>query len=401
MRFRNSFRSVLFLAMLTSCTFIPFHKDKDPKPELPKVQLVQSIPVETSLAQPDLPYAKDVWVEMVREAKNTVDMGEFYVSNVPGSELEPFFQELEKAGNRGVKIRILLSKALIDEDEISLKRLQAISGAEVKIYDISKLLGGILHAKYFVVDGQELFIGSQNFDWRAMTHIHETGIRVRSSELAKQLTDIFNIDWQIALTGVLPEAPAPSIPKEIGAIEMVASPEKINPPGTRPALKALLELLNGAKAGISFQLLSYHVVEDQEYWGEIDNAIRAAASRGVKVQMMVSDWNTNHPAVDYLKSLQMVPGIQVKIASIPEWSGGYIPYARVIHSKLLLVDNQILWLGTSNWSKDYFYSSRNVELIFRMPELAAQGRKIYDTLWSSSYTELLDTQKEYIPRKHN
>jgi hypothetical protein len=29
---------------------------------------------------------------------------------------------------------------------------------------------GVLHAKYFVVDGREAYLGSQNFDWRALAH---------------------------------------------------------------------------------------------------------------------------------------------------------------------------------------------------------------------------------------
>ena len=43
--------------------------------------------------------------------------------------------------------------------------------------DIGTVAGGVQHAKFFIVDGEEVFLGSQNFDWRALKHIHELGVR--------------------------------------------------------------------------------------------------------------------------------------------------------------------------------------------------------------------------------
>src|SRR5262245_51800231 len=109
---------------------------------LPRVQLVQSVPIETTLAQPDLPFAKDVWVEMIRSARRSVDLGQFYVANTENglnSDLEPVLKELEAAGKRGVKVRFLLSDKMIQNDMPSYRRVQAIQGAEVRLYDISKL----------------------------------------------------------------------------------------------------------------------------------------------------------------------------------------------------------------------------------------------------------------------
>ena len=57
-----------------------------------------------------------------------------------------------------------------------------------------------MHAKYFVVDGEEAFVGSQNFDWRALEHIHEMGAHVRVPAFGRALAAVFLEDWDIAET---------------------------------------------------------------------------------------------------------------------------------------------------------------------------------------------------------
>ena len=367
-------------------------------------QLVQSIPAETDLADPALPFAKDVWPQMIRAAKNRIDLAEFYATNAPGSALEPVLAELEMAGRRGVKIRILLTSRMLGQDPATVLRLKAIPGAELRPFDFGEGVRGILHAKYFLIDGEEAFLGSQNFDWRALQHIHETGLRFRNPELIKPLTLIFETDWEFARSKRTLFEPGLREPVEgpRPALELVASPLAITPPSVRPALNALLEILKQAQERVRVQLLTYSPVSGKtRHWPLLDNALRAAAVRGVKVQLLVSDWNLDRPAVDHLKSLALVPNLEIRIASIPEASSGHIPFARVIHSKYMTVDGGLLWLGTSNWSEDYFTESRNLELILRDRSLAAQGDRIFERLWNSRYASALDPAKSYAPRKRD
>mgnify|MGYP001583730622 FL=1 len=364
-----------------------------------KVQLVQSVPIETDLAHPKLPLAKDVWLEMINGAQATIDLAQFYVSSVPGEAMDAILGALEKASTRGVRIRLLVSNALFDQDPQSIERFKKMKGAEVRVYNLSKLTGGILHAKYWIVDSKEAFVGSQNTDWRALTHIHELGVRFSEQALVQQLLNIFNVDWKVAETGQMPIL-EPEQTNTVEGVELVASPQQLNPVNTRAAISALLGLLVSAKKAIRVQLLDYSpLAAKDEYWPEIDNALRAAAVRQVKVQLLVSHWNTDKPAISHLKSLSLLPNIEIKIVTIPQWSGGFIPYARVIHSKYLLVDDEVMWIGTSNWSKGYFYNSRNVELIFKSPALNQQGQEVFYKLWNSMYAEKIDPLKDYPPPK--
>jgi phosphatidylserine/phosphatidylglycerophosphate/cardiolipin synthase-like enzyme len=366
----------------------------------PKTRLVQSIPAETDLADPALPFAKDVWVDMLHGAKASVDAAEFYVTNRPDSALEPVLAELEKAGARGVKVRFLLSSKMLDQDPASVARLRRIPGAEVRSFDLTGVSKGILHAKYFIVDGREAFLGSQNFDWRALEHIHELGVRTSEPVIASRLSRLFAIDWAFAEGRKLPEFPGQQPVSARSQVELVASPPFLTPKDIRPTIDALVELLGEAKQSVRVQLLVYSPISGQDhYWPVLDNALRAAAVRGVKVRLLVSDWVLGGRGLPHLRALTLIPNLEVKIASIPEAKEGHIPFSRTVHSKYLVADETHLALGTSNWEEGYFSESRNIELLFRDSPLAAQAARIFDRLWDSRYAFALDPIKVYEKRK--
>ncbi len=291
----------LLLALVTALTL---------GAQAPLTSLVQSIPVETDLADPALPFAKDVWVAMVRGAKTSFDAAQFYVTSRPGSALEPVLTELEQAGARGVKVRFLLSAKMLDQDPASVARLRRIPGAEVRSYDLAKVSRGILHAKYFVADGREAFLGSQNFDWRALEQIHELGVRTSDSRLVAGLAELFALDWRFSGDGKLPVFPAQVTSAARPAVELVASPPFLTPKWLRPSSEALVELIGQAKTSVCVQLLTYSPLAGPDrYWPVLDDALRAAAVRGVKVRLLVSDWVLGGRALPHLKALALIqPG---------------------------------------------------------------------------------------------
>lgn len=358
-------------------------------------QLVQSVPAGLNLEDPELPFAKDVWLDMVKSARTRLDFAHFYVTNAPDTALETILQALEAAGRRGVKVRFLLSDTprMLEQDPRTLARLKAIPNLELRLF---KLQGGILHAKYLIADGQAACIGSQNFDWRALEQIHELGLRTREAALVKPMQEIFEIDWGFA-GGRMPRlTPGPRpLP---GPLELVSSPPHLTPANLRLALPALVELLGQAHKRIRIQLLQYSPVQRERHWPPIDNALREAAARGVKVELLVSDWCLKTPNVHHLRSLAALPNVEVRYAAIPEDPKGHIPYARVTHTKMLVVDEAVLWVGTSNWEEDYFDHSRNLELILRDPSLAARGNRVFERLWGSRFAHPIEAGGTYAPR---
>jgi phosphatidylserine/phosphatidylglycerophosphate/cardiolipin synthase-like enzyme len=115
----------------------------------------------------------------------------------------------------------------------------------------------------------------------------------------------------------------------------------------------------------------------------------------VKIKLLVSHWNQSKPGIDYLKSLSVLPGVEVKIATIPEAKEGKIPFARVNHSKFMVIDNKIAWVGTSNWTGGYLDKLRNVEIVVKDDKLAQRLAKLHAQLWDSSYAAKIDIAKDY------
>lgn len=374
---------------------------------IPGFELVQTAPVETSLRSDDLRDPATVWSEMFDNAKTEIVIGQFYAVNKPGSVFDKVVERLAAAGKRGVKIRFLMDQKGVNlSEKPTLDQLRAIPNLELRILDFSKLTGnGIIHAKYMVVDGTIAFIGSQNFDWRAFEHIHETGLRITDPKLAGQVLAVFNQDWRAqALTEQGAAVPAlnaiTAAPNYRQETFLLASPNRYNPAGIGDSESGLPALLADAKSEVRIQLLDYAPISygpkgTRPYYAVIDNAVRAAANRGVKIKLMVSNWNMEQPAQAYLKSLAMLPNVEIRVVTIPVASGGFIPFARVIHSKTMVIDNQIAWVGTSNWAGGYMDVSRNMEVVMRNEKMAQRLAAMQEQTWSSQYAQALDINKQY------
>jgi len=374
---------------------------------IPGFELVQTSPAETVLRNPDLRDPVTVWSEMFDNAKRDIVIGQFYAVTKPGSAFEKVVERLAAAGQRGVKIRFLIDQKGVGLSEpATLERLKAIPNLELRILDFSKLTGnGIIHAKYLVVDGKEAFIGSQNFDWRAFEHIHETGLRITDAKIVGEVLAVFNQDWRaqglLAKGGKVPE-----VNKKVVAADyrqdayLLASPNKYNTRGIGDSESGLPALLADAKTEVRVQLLDYAPVSygpngTRPYYAVIDNAVRAAANRGVKVKLMVSNWNLEMPAQAYLKSLAVLPNVEIRVVTLPMSSSGFIPFARVIHSKTMVIDNQVAWVGTSNWAGGYMDLSRNFEVVMRNEKMAERLAATQEQIWTSPYAQPLNINKQY------
>lgn len=362
-------------------------------------QLVQSIPQGTELLDPSLPTTQMVWIEMIRNAKRTIDWACFYVASARGQALDPVLNELARAAARGVRVRMLFDKQMSKTDPQALAFLERMPGAAIRILDFNLIATGSHHAKYFVVDGRELFLGSQNFDWRSLSQIHELGVRLSHPHFAGQLAFLFEMDFALAQDRndtlesnppVLPRGPTPEV--EVGI-----SPPQLAPDGIRPALPVLLDMIRTAKSNLSIQVLRYSAHSAGDRWDTLEEALLLAASRGVRVQLLVSNWSIQQPEIDDLKKLSQVPNIEVRIATIPELPGQFIPYARVIHSKYAIADDHSLWIGTTNWERGMFMASRNVDIVLRRPVLAKQAQQIFNRLWKSSYAAPIELGRDYVP----
>ncbi|WFN95896.1 phospholipase D-like domain-containing protein [Edwardsiella ictaluri] len=124
-------------------------------------------------------------------------------------------------------------------------------------------------------------------------------------------------------------------------------------------------------------------------------------SGGVQVKIIVADWNNTAPAIDFMKALQLIPNLEVKISSIPPLPSRYIPYSRVEHEKYFVVDDDLSWITTSNWEWGYFYNTRNIALLINGQQPARVLTALFEADWRGPYTQTLEIDKTYRAPLHS
>lgn len=355
------------------------------------VRLASTRPIGTALGDTTVPSAAATWVTMIREARERVDLSHFYLSRKSGEALDPVLDELGRAAARGVRVRLLLDAGMHRTYPQPADSLARVPGIAVRLVDYRRLTGGVQHAKYMVVDGRDAWIGSQNLDWRALSHIHELGARLALPEVARAFGDVFERDWVAADTTAA--APAEVRPVrwpvrfeqdgERGEAWVGASPVRTNPRSVLWDRDLLLERIHRAEREVCAMMLSYATSGYGLTDSTLHRTLIAAAERGVRVRLIVSDWAIGGRGERDLRALAAVPGIEVRISSVPEWSGGYIPFARVEHCKTMVVDGTWTWIGTSNWDPSYFMNSRNLGVTLRHVPTAQRVRAIFERSWTA------------------
>ena len=385
----------------------------------PPVELVETRPVDTALGNPELPSATGTWIKLVEDATKSLDIEQFYLSTWPHEPMDDVLAALGAAARRGVRVRLVLDAGMYRTYPRTADSLARVPGWEVRLVDYRRIAGGIQHAKFFIVDGETVFLGSQNFDWRALKHIHELGVKVRDPRVAAEYERVFALDWDMAT----PLGQAPDTTR-VARAEQVArtpggppfrivqapgdtvvlwpswSPRRFIPDTTLWDRDMIVKRLDGARREIVLQVLTYSLGGRRERDDALDAALRRAAGRGVKVRLIVSDWEKGGSGMKDLQALARVPGVEIKLSTVPEWDGGYIPFARVEHCKYVVVDTLWTWVGTSNWSPDYFHASRNLAATMLNRPLARQARAVFEASWTAPGAAVLDPDSTYAPKVH-
>lgn len=187
-----------------------------------------------------------------------------------------------------------------------------------------------------------------------------------------------------------------SDPMRIGAAStpayIASGPATFAAGGRVDELDALLASMNHSTKFLKFAVMDYTptsmYVNPAFYWPVIDDEIRSAALRGVKVQLLFSIWNsTNYKELPYWRSLAQLSNVEVKTYKIPE--SPYrpaAPYSRVSHSKYVVSDAST-YVTTSNCGADYYLYTGgvSVSILDTSADAYNQINRMFDTDWNSDY----------------
>ncbi|KAK7471518.1 hypothetical protein BaRGS_00035857 [Batillaria attramentaria] len=324
------------------------------------LSIVESIPQ-------NLTYDKEAYIhrstysglkELLSLAKESVHIASFYWTllgtdiayhDSSSKEGEDIFYTLMEMG-KDKKVSIKIAQNAENNDTMMLAEK---ANAQVRTLNFTNLLGkGILHTKFWVVDGRHFYIGSANLDWRSLTQVKELGVLVQDCPcLGGDVEKLFDVYWYL---------------------------------------------------GASLHVELSSSVLPEWFWPVIDDALREVAfDKGVHVRLLASKWShTLKDMYAFLCSLSMLGHthypkmrVEVKLFVVPKYSKSQerIPYARVNHNKYMVTD-QHAYIGTSNWSGDYFINTGGVGFILEQPEDSMNTtrgnfrRQLADIFWRDWYS---------------
>ncbi|XP_028315532.1 phospholipase D3 isoform X2 [Gouania willdenowi] len=407
-----------------------------------RVHLIESIPVGLYPESPSTGQSiANSWLRLLGQANSSVQIAAFYFtlrdSNPTSSDSQgrQVFEQLKKLGSKGVKLQITVNHPqTFTEDTAEL----AAAGAEVREVDLQAISKGILHTKLWVVDQKHFYVGSANMDWRSLSEVKEVGLAVEDcSCLAQDASRIFEMYWSIGGTNgsflplvwparlsALSSSQNPLQLKFNGVpaqVYLSSAPPQISARGRSDDLSAILSVIKDAQKFIYISVMDYLPLSEYQkpvrFWPAIDSELRAAAcTRGVHVRLMVSCWEHSNAAMfTFLQSLLVLNRtplkckIEVSIFTVPSNDEQKkILFARVSHAKYMVTD-RVVYIGTSNWSENYFVNIAGVGLVVNQTDaelgpgqwtLQSQAKQLFLRDWSSQYSSALSVDNvDVCPRR--
>eukprot|EP00698_Gefionella_okellyi_P014104 TRINITY_DN3898_c0_g1_i3.p1 TRINITY_DN3898_c0_g1~~TRINITY_DN3898_c0_g1_i3.p1 ORF type:complete len:265 (+),score=51.87 TRINITY_DN3898_c0_g1_i3:764-1558(+) len=249
------------------------------------------------------------------------------------------------------------------------------------------------------------YVGSAIMSWTALSETKEMGIIVSNCALmARNAGKIFSTYWLMYDWEAVPEIWPLALKTQLNsghpaylhmnytnvAMFVSSSPDRLNPPLRSATLTAVRLAIRNAQSSISISLGQYMPAyvysSNKQYWTILDTELRTAAySNNVTIRLLVGYQNSTQRPIElaFLQSLHALPSIDVRLFELPEAENA----THVSHSRYMVTD-QSVFIGTSDWTADYFDSRSGVGVSLLESGAAVQEMlRLFDRDWESVYAK--------------
>ncbi len=391
-------KGYFFIIFFFVC-FFTFHCYYEP---IKEISLVQSIPLETSPAlinTESIIDVKDAFRFLINKAeKDILISGLYFTSNINKS----IKYELKKAIKRGVKLKFLLADSPFSRKQFFNLDFHRFNNVEIHFVDISQLGErpyGQLHSKYTIVDGKYAMLGSANFSYPAFNDNVEINSLVIDKEVIADMEKVFYTDWDYAIDKKLPKKADMFLPFNISTLNkpmvlLESAPEEINLWEIPDIREAIYFLFQHAHKEIDLEI--YTITSDKEHFPFYYNLIKNASQRGIKIRILVSqstyDAKDDEGEIKYTymrNAINDLKKLDLKLKKLNIWDITGTRYS-ALHSKLLIVDNKYVMLGSNNYSKGATYENRELAIITTYTQIVYPLSKKFKKDWNCQYSECLN-----------
>ena len=228
---------------------------------------------------------------------------------------------LIRAHNRGVTVRIV-----VEADSLDRREIQDLLDAGIPV--IADQADGLMHNKFLIIDGTEVWTGSMNMTVNgAYRHLNNL-VRIRSSLVAQNYTVEFE---EMFLDGLFGENVHENTPHPILTIDGIRIETYFSPDDSTGV--RILELLLDAKSSIDF--LYYSFTSDQ-----VADVLLLKAEQGISVRGVVDTYQEGTGLGGEYQRLKD-HDLNILLDGHPE----------KMHHKIIIIDEQIVITGSYNLTR--------------------------------------------------
>ncbi len=268
--------------------------------------------------------------DFISGAKKSIDMTMYQLAD-PTAQAA-----LKAAASRGVTVRVLLDS---DPEGGGGMKLNQAAYDDLNANGVQARWawsGTLWHQKSIIRDGDAAAVMTCNLYAPFYPIVRDYAVITHKAGTASGMEDTFNQDWNNT-----------DGPPSEGVVP--AGSELIWSPGAEPGL---VDLINSARPGTTL-----YAEDEQLDSPPIEQALIAAVQRGVTVNLTMTY------SASYVSGFNTLAagGVHVSI---------YQPNAAIyIHSKAISVNNDTVYVGSSNFTTEMTDQNRNVGIITRDPTI--------------------------------
>ena len=311
--------------------------------------------VQVVFTSPDAPDASNTdhhnlaerLVETIDAARVRVDVAAFIL------DLEPVAEALIRAGERGVRVRLVT-----DTDYKEARGTTMLREAGLPV--ITDGQSSLMHNKFIIIDGQTVWTGSWNLTQNGTYRNNNNVVIIQSAKLAENYTLEFEemaIHRQFGITS--PDiVPHPNIYISGTRVETFFEPEG-------DARGRIIDLVEAAESSVHFMAFTF--TDD-----DMAAAIIAQHRRGRVVKGVIEARNIADRGSDF--ALFQDAGVDVLADGNPY----------MLHHKVIILDEAIVVTGSYNFSLSAANVNDENVLIIHSPDIAARYVQEFDRVYQQA-----------------
>jgi phosphatidylserine/phosphatidylglycerophosphate/cardiolipin synthase-like enzyme len=302
----------------------------------------------------------EVIVDAINQTQRSLDIAAFEWSNAC------ITRAVIAAHQRGVKVRMVVDDdhTVKDNEDRELigdvAPFQWIIDAGIPYRDDAR--SGLMHNKFMIMDGQQVFMGSMNYTPRDTYTNNNNVLRLRAQRAVQAYQQKFDNMFENGGFG-----PRGSVAKDVQFTQNGVPVRILFSPGDAVA-DVVVQEINNAQSEIRFMAFSFTLET-------IGNAMIQRAAAGVDVSGV---FETRASLTQYSQLPPMF------CAGLDVYQSGNT--RRTFHHKVIVIDRTTVLTGSFNFSQNAIRSNDENMVIIRDPALAQQYLAEFDRVQRSAVT---------------